>query len=75
MADIEALILSDRNIIPDEEYIFSILGDKTGVVTVMAENFYTNDLPAAAAVKGDNVTIKCTKVRKNDKVYVLEKRI
>ena len=53
----------------------SILGDKTGVVTVMAENFYTNDLPAAAAVKGDNVTIKCTKVRKNDKVYVLEKRI
>ena len=53
----------------------SILGTKTGVVTVMAETFFANDLPATAAEKGDNVTIKCTKVRKNDKVYVLEKRV
>ena len=53
----------------------SILGPKTGVVTVMADSFYTNDLPATVAVKGDSVTIKCAKVRKNDKVYVLEKRI
>ncbi|MCX6178084.1 MAG: U32 family peptidase [Chlorobiales bacterium] len=53
----------------------SILGPKTGVVTLIAENFYTNDLPAKTAVKGDNVTIKSTKVRKNDKVYVLEKRL
>ena len=53
----------------------SILGAKTGVVTVMADSFYANDLPATAAGKGDSVTVKCSKVRKHDKVYVLEKRI
>ncbi len=52
----------------------SILGPKTGVVTVMADAFFTNDLPDIDAVKGDNVTLKCEKVRKNDKVYLLEKR-
>ena len=52
----------------------SILGPKTGVVTVIAERFYTNDLPDTDAFKGDNVTIKCATVRKNDKVYLLEKR-
>ncbi len=52
----------------------SILGPKTGVVTVMAEAFFTNDLPDIDAVKGDNVTLKCEKVRRNDKVYLLEKR-
>jgi putative protease len=52
----------------------SIQGPKTGVVTVMADSFLTNDLPGINAVKGDNVTLKCAKVRKNDKVYLLEKR-
>ena len=52
----------------------SILGANTGVVTVMADSFYTNDLPSTDAGKGDSVTIKCSKVRKHDKVYVLEKR-
>ncbi|MEI7694442.1 MAG: peptidase U32 family protein [Chlorobium sp.] len=52
----------------------SILGPKTGAVTVMADAFFTNDLPDTDAVKGDNVTIKCPPVRKNDKVYLLEKR-
>ncbi|MFZ4524332.1 MAG: peptidase U32 family protein [Chlorobium sp.] len=52
----------------------SILGPKTGVLTVMADTFFTNDLPDTDAVKGDNVTIKCATVRKNDKVYLLEKR-
>jgi putative protease len=53
----------------------SILGSKTGTVMLMADSFYTNDLAASVAGKGDSVTIKCSKVRKNDKVYVLEKRI
>jgi len=53
----------------------SILGSKTGTVTLIADSFYTNDLAASAAGKGDSVTIKCSKVRKHDKVYVLEKRI
>ena len=52
----------------------SILGPKTGVVTCIAETFYTNDQLATEAVKGDSVTVKCEKVRKNDKVYLLEKR-
>ena len=52
----------------------SILGPKTGVVTVMTETFFTNDLPDIDAVKGDSVTIKCATVRKNDKVYLIEKR-
>ncbi|NTV92747.1 MAG: U32 family peptidase [Chlorobiaceae bacterium] len=52
----------------------SVLGPKTGVTTLHAESFYANDLPSSEAFKGDSVTIKCAKVRKNDKVYVLEKR-
>ena len=52
----------------------SILGPKTGVVTCIAETFYTNDQPDTEAAKGDSVTVKCAKVRKNDKVYLLEKR-
>ena len=52
----------------------SILGPKTGVVTVIANTFYTNDLPETDAVKGDSVTLKSEKVRKSDKVYLLEKR-
>ena len=52
----------------------SILGPKTGVVTCIAETFYTNDQPATEATKGDSVTVKCARVKKNDKVYKLEKR-
>ena len=52
----------------------SILGPKTGVVGVIANSFYTNDHPASEAVKGDSVTLTCATVRKNDKVYILEKR-
>ncbi len=52
----------------------SILGPKTGLVIVTADAFFTNDQPDTDALKGDSVTIKCTTVRKNDKVYLLEKR-
>ncbi|TLU87751.1 MAG: U32 family peptidase [Chlorobium sp.] len=52
----------------------SILGPKTGVVIVTADAFFTNDQPDSDAEKGDSVTIKCTTVRKNDQVYLLEKR-
>ncbi len=52
----------------------SILGPKTGVVGVIANSFYTNDQPASEAIKGDSVTLTCATVRKNDKVYILEKR-
>lgn len=52
----------------------SIQGPKTGVVTVIADSFLTNDRHDIDAVKGDNVTVKCAKVRKHDKVYLLETR-
>ena len=72
-AEVAEIILCARGLKNGEK--LSILGPKTGVVTLMADSFYTNDLPATAAGKGDSVTIKCSKVRKNDKVYVLEKRV
>jgi len=52
----------------------SIQGAKTGVVTAFADSFLTNDRPDLDAIKGDNVTLRCAKVRKHDKVYLLEKR-
>ena len=52
----------------------SVLGPKTGVVTIIADAFFTNDQPDIDAVKGDSVTFKSPTVRKNDKVYLLEKR-
>ena len=72
-AEVAEIILCARGLKNGEK--LSILGPKTGVVTLMADSFYTNDLAATAAGKGDSVTIKCSKVRKNDKVYVLEKRV
>ena len=72
-AGVAEIILCARGLKNGEK--LSILGPKTGVVTLMADSFYTNDLAATAAGKGDSVTIKCSKVRKNDKVYVLEKRV
>jgi len=71
-AEVAEILMFARGLKSGEK--ISILGPKTGVVTVVAENFHTNDLPAKDAVKGDNVSLKCAKVRKNDKVYVLEKR-
>jgi len=71
-AEVAEILMFARGLKSGEK--LSILGPKTGVVTVVVENFYTNDLPSKDAGKGDNVTIKCAKVRKNDKVYVLEKR-
>ncbi|NTU96680.1 MAG: U32 family peptidase [Chlorobiaceae bacterium] len=52
----------------------SIVGPCTGTVICSAETFFTNDIAGKDAAKGDSVTIKCPKVRKNDKVYVLEIR-
>ncbi len=71
-AEVAELLIYARGLKRGEK--LSILGPKTGVVTVIAERFYTNDLPDTDALKGDNVTIKCATVRKNDKVYLLEKR-
>ncbi len=50
----------------------SIQGPSTGLVVMVASSFRANDEPAESADKGDIVTIPSAKVRKNDKVYVLE---
>ncbi len=51
----------------------SIQGSTTGLVILSAESIRLDDEPVDSARKGDLVTITCRdKVRKNDKVYVLE---
>ena len=50
----------------------SIQGPTTGLVMTDASAFRANDKPATSAGRGDIVTIPSAKVRKNDKVYVLE---
>lgn len=51
----------------------SIQGSTTGLVTFTAESLRVDEEPADSALKGEIVTIPCAeKVRKNDKVYVLE---
>ena len=71
-AEVAEILIFARGLKKGEK--LSIQGPKTGIVTVIAETFYTNDIPDTDAIKGDNVTVKCAKVRKNDKVYLLEKR-
>lgn len=54
----------------------SIQGPSTGVETFITQSFRTNDLEGSpAASKGDTVTLKCGRVRKNDAVYLLEERL
>jgi putative protease len=51
----------------------TIQGSKTGLVTLIVESLRVDDHPSNSALKGELVTIACAdKVRKNDKVYVLE---
>ena len=70
-AGVAEILVHTRGIHKSEK--LSIQGATTGLVTLIAESFRVNDQPANSALKGDLVTIPCTeKVRKNDKVYVLE---
>ena len=70
-AGIAEILIHTRGIHLNEKV--SIQGPTTGLVTIHADSFRVNDQPADLALKGDLVTIPCAeKVRKNDKVYVLE---
>ena len=70
-AGIAEILIHTRGIHRNEK--LSIQGPTTGLVTIHAGSFRVNDQPADLALKGDLVTIPCAeKVRKNDKVYVLE---
>ena len=50
----------------------SIQGAESGLVRFDDARFYCSEAPAEQAGKGDLVTIKCDRVRKGDKVYVIE---
>ena len=70
-AGVAEILVHTRGIHKNEK--LSIQGSTTGLVTLIAESLRVNDQPADSALKGDLVTIACSeKVRKNDKVYVLE---
>ena len=51
----------------------SIQGPASGLVTVPDAAFHLDEAPADRAGQGDLFTVKCGRVRRNDKVYVLTK--
>jgi U32 family peptidase len=52
----------------------SIQGPATGLVNVSDTPFHLDDSPADQIAQGDVFTVRCGRVRKNDKVYVLERK-
>ncbi len=52
----------------------SIQGPATGLVTVSDGEFRLDDAPAGRIAQGETFTVRCGRVRRNDKVYVLEKK-
>ncbi|NTU92660.1 MAG: U32 family peptidase [Chlorobiaceae bacterium] len=52
----------------------SIQGPATGLLTVSGAPFHLDDAPAGHIAQGETFTVACGRVRKNDKVYVLEKK-
>jgi putative protease len=52
----------------------SIQGPATGLVKVSETPFHLDDSPAEHITQGDVFTVMCGRVRKNDKVYVLERK-
>jgi U32 family peptidase len=52
----------------------SIQGAATGLVTVENAALFLDDAPAEKIAQGAVFTVKCDRVRKNDKVYILLKK-
>ena len=70
-AEVAEILIHTRGIHAEEK--LSIQGTTTGLVILHAQSIRVDNQPALSASKGDIVTIPCRKkVRKNDKVYVLE---
>ncbi|NTU57392.1 MAG: U32 family peptidase [Chlorobiaceae bacterium] len=51
----------------------SIQGPASGLVTVADAEFYIDNAPVEQVVQGDLFTVRCGRVRRNDKVYLLKK--
>jgi putative protease len=71
-AGVAEILVHSRGI--DAGETISIQGPATGLVTVSDTVFHLDDAPAAHAAQGETITVICDRVRKNDKVYVLEKK-
>ena len=70
-AGVAEVLVHTRGIHKNEK--LSIQGSTTGLVILTAESMRVDDRPSDYALKGDVLTLSCPeKVRKNDKVYVLE---
>ena len=52
----------------------SIQGPATGLVSVPDARLHLDEAPADRIGQGESFTVRCDRVRKNDKVYVLEKK-
>lgn len=71
-AEVAEILIHARGLQSGET--LSIQGPETGLVRFDDTRFHCNEAPAEQAGKGDLVTLKCDRVRKGDKVYVIEKR-
>ncbi|NTV02823.1 MAG: U32 family peptidase [Chlorobiaceae bacterium] len=71
-AGIAEILIHSRGL--DAGETLSIQGPATGLVTVSAAAPYLDDTPAERIAQGETFTVRCDRVRKNDKVYVLEKK-
>ncbi|MEE9904395.1 MAG: U32 family peptidase [Chlorobium sp.] len=71
-AEVAEILIHARGLQSGET--LSIQGPETGLVLFDDTRFYCNEEPAEQAGKGDLVTLRCDRVRKGDKVYVIEKR-
>lgn len=52
----------------------SIQGPASGLVTVSGAALHVDDAPVSKVAQGETFTVKCGRVRKNDKAYVLTKK-
>jgi putative protease len=71
-AGVAEILVHSRGLMAGET--LSIQGPATGLVTVPDGEFHLDDAPAAAIGQGDTFTVRCGRVRKNDKVYALSKK-
>ena len=71
-AGVAEILVHSRSLSTGET--LSIQGPATGLVIVPDAIVYLDDAPAEHIVQGQLFTVRCGRVRKNDKVYLLEKK-
>jgi len=71
-AGVAEILVHARGIRAEETLL--IQGPDTGLVTVTGAALHVDDSPVSKVAKGETFTVKCSRVRKNDKAYVLTKK-